>query len=52
MMETSRGKIAFYSFHPLISENFTTGVAEASFTGMGDDNVLIRVFWTSIFMIT
>ena len=45
-------KVIFYSFYPLIGENFTTRVTEASFTGMGNDNILIRMLWTSIFVIT
>jgi len=51
-METSRRKIIFYSLYPLIGKNFTTGVAEASFAGMRNNYMLIRVLWTGIFMIT
>ena len=52
MMKTGRRKIILYSFHPLIRKNFTAGFTEASFTEMRDDNILIRIVWTSIFMIT
>jgi len=51
-MKTSGRKIILYSFHPLIGKNFTTGVTEASFTGMRNDNILLRMLWASIFMIT
>jgi len=51
-VKTSRRKIILYSFYPLISENFTIRVTEASFTGMGNDNILVRMLWTSIFVIT
>ena len=50
--ETGAGEVIFDSFHPIVGENFTTRVAEASFTGMRNDNVLVRVLWTGIFMIT
>ena len=50
--ETGVGEVIFDSFHPIVGENFTTRVAEASFTGMRNDNVLVRVLWTGIFMIT
>jgi hypothetical protein len=52
MMETGGRKILFYCFHPLIGMNLTTGIAEASFAGMRNDNVLIRVLRAGIFMIT
>jgi len=32
--------------------NFTKGVAKASLAGIGNDNILIRMLWTGIFMIT
>jgi len=52
MMKTSGRKIVLYSLNPVIGKNFTTGITEVSFTGMGNDNILIRMLWTSIFMIT
>jgi len=52
MMKTGRRKIILYSFNPLIGKDFATGVAEASFTGVRNDNILIRMLWASILMIT
>ena len=52
MMETSRRKIIFYSLYPLIGKNLTTGVAETSFKGARNNNILRRVLWTSILMVT
>jgi hypothetical protein len=50
--ETGVGKISFDCFHPLVGENLTTGVTEASFAGMGNDNILVRVLRAGIFVIT
>jgi len=52
VMKTSRRKIILYSLNPLIGKDFATGVAEASFTGVRNDNILIRMLWASILMIT
>ena len=52
MMETRGRKIIFYSSYPLIGKNFTTGIAEASFAGVRNNYMLLRVLWTGIFMIT
>jgi len=51
-MERSGRKIIFYSLNPLIGENFTARIAETSFAGMRDDDVLIRMLRAGIFMIT
>jgi len=42
MMETSRRKILFYSLYPLIGKDLTTGVAEASFKGARNNNILLK----------
>ena len=52
MTETGGRKILFYCFYPPIGKNLTTGIAEASFAGMRNDNVLIRVLRAGIFMVT
>jgi len=52
MMETSRRKILFYSLYPLIGKDLTTGVAEASFKGARNNNILLRVLGTGILMVT
>jgi hypothetical protein len=46
MMETSGRKIIFY-FILLIGKNFITSIA-----GMWNNNILIRVLWIGIFMVT
>jgi len=51
-METSGRKIIFYSSYPLIGKNFFTGIAGASFAGVRNNYMLLRVLWTGIFMIT
>jgi len=52
MMETGSGEIIFHFLHPLIGKNFTTGIAKAGFAGVGHNDILIGVLWTSILMIT
>jgi len=43
---------SIFPTHPLIGKNFTTGIAEASFAGVRNNYMLLRVLWTGIFMIT
>jgi len=52
MTETGVREVLFDSFDPIVGENFTAGVTEASFAGMRHDNVLVRVLRTGIFMIS
>ena len=50
MMETRGRKIIFYSSYPLIGKNFTTEIAEGSFTGAKNNYMLqsVKVSSTSV----
>lgn len=51
MAETGGREVSFYSLHPFIGKNFTTGIAEAGFAGVRNNDILTGMLWTSIFMI-
>ena len=53
MMKRVVRKIILYSFHPLIGKNFYHRKYRSEFyEDKENDNILIRMLWTSIFMIT
>ena len=51
MVEAGGREFRFHSLDPPIGKNFTARIAEAGFAGVRNDNILVRVLWTGIFMI-
>lgn len=52
MMERSIKESNFNLIYPFISKNFPAGSAEATFTGMRHNNILVGMIRASIFMVT
>ena len=51
MMEGSIWESRFYLSYPFISKDFPTGGTEPTFTGVRDNDILLRMVRASIFMV-